>query len=1266
MERELNIKISIDKNTGELVVINREFDGLSASVKKTATNVDTFSARLKDMAHASVGIYAIKQAFDVTIAAGFTFNKTMEDSIAGLSALTVATSSNISSLGNHLSITQKYNLAMQESTQTAAALNKINAETPHSLSETTQIYKSLYVGMKNAGASNEEMIHLTKQLSIASGSAGIELNSLLSGVDGLANGTVEVASDFGRFLGALGLTNEVLKSSTDVVELLESKLGEFKVLDTMTVATSNFENAWSQLAGTLTRDIFEVSKESIKGATTLLDEYTGQVHAFLLQFKNIEEIQSAEDINIKLLQLQRDLNEEKSVDFTFMWNSEKKERNENIKNIEAEIAALESKRAAQNGSQETLVKSGFVRDDNKAAQALLKIEEYSQKQKEDYAKKQNESAKSFHDEEKKRAADAIKLEEEKQKARNDLDKMSLEIRNNYFKERETKVNLYFANINAKTEEQTKLAEAKAKLENDFEKTMQDNYISMLDTQIALANSTQDWQNGLSGVSAEIMAVSNALGKMNANELQAKKAQASLDARYTEQFTKYAGDELKTKKLVASYEAEQAAIKDQTRANEVNGYATLAGAMSQAFEEGSKGAEIAMAAQQSLALYNAVTAVTGAWASAPFPANLPAVLTTTTAVGALLSQIGTSFGESAGLFGTTTSTDAFSAQKENLGTGSVLGDASKATESIKESLSLLEDLARPEFRLLSMMNDSLMSIDRALAGTAANISQSGGFATGEGFTSSSSSTSLLSGSANYNAVVGTALAFTNPLTAVGFAASELSKKIFGENPVSNIIDSFVGSITSYIGSIGGSNTIYSLQDAGITFGAQYIQDAMDSIVGKSFQTVLKSKRTNGLFSSSTKNTVSTTFGALDENIGREFELILGSLYDTVLYATEGLNLATSDIENDLADFVVNIGKISLKGKTGEEIQQQLTDVFGKIGDELAADALNETLTGFQQIGEGLFETLVRVSGGMQEAEYYIKRLGSSFDAVDYTSILNQQGDVGFEALSQSIIEADKATYGLNNGVVQMIETFNASAEELYSAYLTFEQLRLQIEATNHSVDGLTSSMLLGAGGADALTSGLSDYIDNFLSESEQFSYHSNVLSKEFEKMNLTMPTTIDGFRSIVEGIDTSSEAGQELYGRLITLSGEFSDVFADLTISITEAQKSITEAQKSITDAWLSAYSPLSTLQKTEYANNVSFNPEASGMSAIDASYLALQTAAATATRDEDIALAFSDYVSKLEEQTADASRQDIVDVLERVSNTLNDIVDRVERIEQTA
>ena len=64
MDKELKIKISVDKKTGAIKVVNGEFEELSHKAGKAGKGVDSFNKSLINIAKAGASLYALKQAFD--------------------------------------------------------------------------------------------------------------------------------------------------------------------------------------------------------------------------------------------------------------------------------------------------------------------------------------------------------------------------------------------------------------------------------------------------------------------------------------------------------------------------------------------------------------------------------------------------------------------------------------------------------------------------------------------------------------------------------------------------------------------------------------------------------------------------------------------------------------------------------------------------------------------------------------------------------------------------------------------------------------------------------------------------------------------------------------------------------------------------------------------------------------------------------------------------------------------------------------------------
>lgn len=671
------------------------------------------------------------------------------------------------------------------------------------------------------------------------------------------------------------------------------------------------------------------------------------------------------------------------------------------------------------------------------------------------------------------------------------------------------------------------------------------------------------------------------------------------------------------------------LEEAKAQSQIAGYGQIANAMSSMFAQGSREAVAFRTIESGLAVVAGVRAILTQGSGDPYTA-FARIAAMTALVASTLQSAGIAFG---GAGSVSTSYDAFAAQAVNTGTGTVLGDTSAQSESIKNSLSILEDLAKPEFRLMTQMNESLLSIDQKIGGLSANILRAAGFATGEGYVPSSGAggvTSfmnsgvggLLTGGAS-TALMGMGAGAAMGLGSwaamgsfgpIGLAVGAIDQLLLG-GTFSNLIG---GAINSIIGGIFGGDSETTLHDAGIAFTDQFIEAAMTGLEGQSYQ-VARTVTDGGWFSGDSES-YNSYFSQLDDYTRRQFQLVIGNLYDTTVMAGGALGASAGSIEAELSDFVVSLGKISLKDKTGEQIQKDLTSIFGTLGDQLVKEAfktteqfmysverpiqqVNElyyaylsrlgawttayqkaeaefeanrgtTLDAFQQIGEGLFETMSRVSGGMQEAGYYIDRLGNQFTDVVYTDILNKQGNVAIEALRQSIMEEEsnlirvgtRTIFGhrvgiyeeqLNN-IGELIKTFNGNVDDLYTFYITLGELQNAFEVIGTSTTSLTSSMLYGAGGVDALSDATQNYMDIFFTEGEKLNYLTRGLRDSFSSLGLELPVTKQGFTDLLHSIDLSTESGQELYGRVILLADGFGE-FSDQLSGIYEPVRNLSDA-----------------------------------------------------------------------------------------------------------
>ena len=90
-----------------------------------------------------------------------------------------------------------------------------------------------------------------------------------------------------------------------------------------------------------------------------------------------------------------------------------------------------------------------------------------------------------------------------------------------------------------------------------------------------------------------------------------------------------------------------------------------------------------------------------------------------------------------------------------------------------------------------------------------------------------------------------------------------------------------------------------------------------------------------------------------------------------------DLLGMDVSTALAEFTIPELDISFTDKTGEEIEEELQAAIGSIGDQLAG-SLFPTLAQYQQINEGMFETVLRVTKETVIFEDALDKLAGNLD------------------------------------------------------------------------------------------------------------------------------------------------------------------------------------------------------------------------------------------------------------------------------------------------
>lgn len=94
---------------------------------------------------------------------------------------------------------------------------------------------------------------------------------------------------------------------------------------------------------------------------------------------------------------------------------------------------------------------------------------------------------------------------------------------------------------------------------------------------------------------------------------------------------------------------------------------------------------------------------------------------------------------------------------------------------------------------------------------------------------------------------------------------------------------------------------------------------------------------------------------------------------------------------------------------------------------------------------------------------------------------------------------------------------------------------------------TKALAEATGGFDALKNKLGSYLQNFYSDSERAALTTKQVGAELGALGLTLPTTREGFRALVEAQDLTTEAGRASYAALLNVADAFAAV-----VPVTEA------------------------------------------------------------------------------------------------------------------
>ncbi len=685
----------------------------------------------------------------------------------------------------------------------------------------------------------------------------------------------------------------------------------------------------------------------------------------------------------------------------------------------------------------------------------------------------------------------------------------------------------------------------------------------------LVNEQNKWNVALqrtidlaTGMESAFGRTGKSIGDMASAILTYKSGQESAYAAYQAQYADAGGSGIKQEKALAKY-------RDDSLKSELSSYAKMAGAAKGFFKEKSTGYKvletvekgfrafemamevksIAMKLFGQTAVTTAVVASSATQMAAGEIATAVSVSqslrTGAAAVAPAIAKAGSQTGwygaaamavalaalgfASAGAFNSSSGDDMSAEERQkSQGTGTVLGDANAKSESITKSMDDLRDNSKAMLPISMEMLNSLRSIDAAMNGLANILYRTNGITSGNGL---NVTTFKKYTSDNDKLSVNLMNDFVKHIASIAMGPG-----------LGGIVDKALSPVIGALQRLWG-NTTASITDSGLTVNGSVASLRQGQGVGQYANVQTDTSSWFGLVHNTSN---STQFGAVDAQVSDQIGKVFGGIADTLQVASSVFGKDAATFAAKLSNYIISIPRLSLRGLSGDALQQALNSVFSTVADQMS----NSILPGFiefQKVGEGYFQTVIRVATGVESGRSALEKFGIA--AISYTNILNKQGDVGAELVRQSILAVETGSSGVVSGVGKIIESLEGTVADLSSMYKTMLDIEVLMGDTNLNGKNLSSQMILGAGGTSELSSGLSSYLDKFFTPAEKTAAQIKDLTAQFLKLGLTLPPTKTAFRALVDSINMTTDAGAKLAGEVIALANPFAEAMDTATSSL---------------------------------------------------------------------------------------------------------------------
>lgn len=300
------------------------------------------------------------------------------------------------------------------------------------------------------------------------------------------------------------------------------------------------------------------------------------------------------------------------------------------------------------------------------------------------------------------------------------------------------------------------------------------------------------------------------------------------------------------------------------------------------------------------------------------------------------------------------------------TGTVLGDSTAKSESIDKTYRLLQDIHADEYAELRGINKGVAALSTGITDVITRLFQAGGLTT----------VAVPKSSINYGSGMMGGIAST---TSMALQLANLPTAAFGMkiDPISNFL----------LGGIFGGKQTSTVTAQGISTGATSLADIMGGGNLAALQFANIETKTKGGWFSSDKYSYRTQYAALDAETQKAMDGVFKSMGDTMFGLAEQLG---HDTKQKVDAYIIPAMKVDLKGLSGEDAAKKLNGVISASLDTMSSAVFGDLLGQYQQLGEGMLETAVRVVAEIAVVDDALAKSGLSIsgDAIAISDGLAQ--------------------------------------------------------------------------------------------------------------------------------------------------------------------------------------------------------------------------------------------------------------------------------------